>query len=162
MDLRLSSAPSFKRWASPAAQGGGRLPEPQVAQADFGQSHADLVNGRGGAEEHDRLVDRQAQDIGDVEAFVGNLQGLAVIAAPAAGLAGHIDGRQEMHLDLDEAVALAFLAPAALDVEAEPAGAVAPDLGRRELGKQIPDVVEHPRVGGRVAPGGPADGGSGR
>jgi hypothetical protein len=37
-----------------------------------------------------------------------------------AGLAGDIDVGQEVHLDLDDAIALAGLAAPALDVEAEP------------------------------------------
>src|SRR5699024_12014292 len=75
-----------------------------------------------------------------------------------ADLAGDVDVREEVHLDLDEAVAGAGLAPAAPDVEAEPAGAVAPGLGLRGGSEQVPDVVEHAGVGGGVGPGGAADG----
>ena len=64
-----------------------------------------------------------------------------------------------MHLNLDEAVALAGLAPSAPHVEGEAARAVAPGLGVLGGGEQVPDVVEQPGVGGRVGPGRSADGG---
>ena len=64
-----------------------------------------------------------------------------------------------MHLDLQQAVALAGLAPAASGVEGEPPRAVAPGLGVLGGGKQLPDVVEESRVGGRVTAGRAADGG---
>ena len=87
-----------------------------------------------------------------------DLQGLPVIPLSLADLAGHEDVRQEVHLDLQHTVAGAGLAPAAPDVEAEPAGSVTPALGLLGGGEQIPDVVEKPRIGGRVGPGRPADG----
>ena len=63
-----------------------------------------------------------------------------------------------MHLDLDQAVARAGLAPAAFDIEAEPARPVAARLGVRSLGKQVADVVKYAgisrRVGARRAPDG--------
>ena len=76
-----------------------------------------------------------------------------------AHLAGHVHVGEEVHLDADDAVALAGLAPAALDVKGEPAGGKAPHLGLLGGGEQLPDVVEEPGVGGGVGPGGPADGG---
>ena len=75
-----------------------------------------------------------------------------------ADLAGDIDVRQEVHLDLHEAVAAAGLAAAALDVEGEAARPVAPHLGIGCGRKQIPDVIEKPGIGGRVGAGGSADG----
>ena len=63
-----------------------------------------------------------------------------------------------MHLDLQHAVTGAGLAPAAPDVEGEPPRAVAPAFGLLGGGKQVPDVVEQPGVGGGVGPGRPADG----
>ena len=117
-----------------------------------------VVNLRHGAEKRHRLVHRHVQHVGDVHALVGDVQGLAVVTLAVAGFARHIDRRQEVHLDLHHAVALAFLAAAALDVEAEPARLVAANFGRRQLGEQIADVVEHARVGGRIAAGRPADG----
>ena len=54
--------------------------------------------------------------------LVADLQRLAVVALALADVAGDVDVGQEVHLDLDDAVALAGLAAAALDVEAEAAG----------------------------------------
>src|SRR4029079_13823436 len=49
------------------------------------------------------------------------------------------------------------LAPTTLDVEREPPRSVPPDLRLGRLGEQLPNVVEHARVGGRVRPWGQAD-----
>ncbi len=57
-----------------------------------------------------------------------HLERLAIVALAVADVAGDVDVGQEVHLDLDQAVALARLAAAALDVEAEPAGLVAARL----------------------------------
>jgi hypothetical protein len=72
-----------------------------------------------------RLLHRHLQHLGDVLALVQDLQRLAVVALAVADVAGHVDVGQEVHLDLDHAVALAGLAAAALDVEAEAPRAVA-------------------------------------
>ena len=87
-----------------------------------------------------------------------DLQGLPVVPLALADLAGDEDVRQEVHLNFQHAVAGAGLAPSAPDVEAEPARTVAPALGLLRGSKQVPDVVEQPRVGGGVGPGGAADG----
>jgi hypothetical protein len=50
-----------------------------------------------------------------------DVQRLAIVAFAVAGVAGDIDIGQEVHLDLDDAIALAGLAAAALDVEREAA-----------------------------------------
>ena len=63
-----------------------------------------------------------------------------------------------MHLDLQNAVALAGFAAAALDVEAEPSRAVAAHLGILRLGEHGADIVEHAGVGGGVGARGAADG----
>ena len=87
-----------------------------------------------------------------------DLQGLAVVALALADLAGDVDVRQELHLDLDDPVALAGLAAAALDVEAEAPGLVAADPGLGRAGEQLPDGPEQADVGGRVGARRPADG----
>ena len=55
----------------------------------------------------------------------------------------HIDIRQELHLDLFDAVPLTFLASATLDVEAESAGAEAPEFCFRKRGEKVADRAEH-------------------
>ena len=52
-----------------------------------------------------------------------HLQRLAIVALALADVAGDVDVGQEVHLDLDDAVALAGFAAAALDVEGEAPGA---------------------------------------
>src|SRR5229473_1165486 len=136
-----------------AGQGGRGL-----AQADVPETHVDQrlqvpVDGRHRLEEHGCLLDRHVEDLGDRLALVVHLQGVGVVPGAVAHLAWHVDIGQELHLDLDRAVAGTGLAPAALHVEREAARLVAADLrlgGRRE---QLPDVIEHAGVGGRVGPG---------
>jgi hypothetical protein len=104
-----------------------------------------------GLEELQRVLDGHVEHLVDVLALVADLQRLAVVALALADVAGHVDVGQEVHLDLDDAVALAGLAAPALDVEAEAAGLVA--AGARLLarsGEQLADRCEHAGVGGRV------------
>src|SRR5581483_5169959 len=136
-----------------AAQGGGGLAEADVAQANVGEGEARLVNLRDGAEKCHRFIDRHVQHVGDVHAFVTDFQSLAVVTASVAGFAGHIDRRKEVHFYFDEAVALAFLAASALDVEAEPARFVAAYARRGQLCEQVPDMIEHAGVGRGIAAG---------
>ena len=88
-----------------------------------------------------------------------DLQGLPVVALALAGVAGDVDVREEVHLDLEDAVPLARLAAPALHVEGEPARLVAAGPGLGDLGEEVPDGREEPGVGGGVAARGPADGG---
>jgi hypothetical protein len=74
-------------------------------------------------------------------------------------VAGDIDVGQEVHLDLDEAVALARLAPPALDVEAEAPGLVAARGAFGQAGEPVADVGEGAGIGGGVGARGAADGG---
>ena len=90
-------------------------------------------------------------------AAVLDLQRFLVVALPLADLAGDVDIGQEVHLDLDDAVPLAVLAAAALDVEAEATRFVAAHPRLRQLGEKVADVREHAGIGGRVGPGGAAD-----
>ena len=84
--------------------------------------------GRDILEEGERLGDRQVEGFRDILALVPYLKGVPVVPVAAAGFAGDLDIREEVHLDLDEAVALAGFAPAALYIEAEPARVVAAHL----------------------------------
>src|SRR4029079_8485248 len=74
-----------------------------------------------------------------------------------ADLARDVHVRQELHLDLDDPVALAVLAPAALDVEAEPARRVAADARLGGSSEQLADRREQADVGGGVGARGAAD-----
>src|SRR4029077_16420434 len=92
---------------------------------------------RDGVEEVERLGDGHLEDLGDRLALEVDLKRLAVVALALAHLARDIDVRQELHLDLQDAVALAVLATAALDVEAEAARVVAADPCLRDAGEQL-------------------------
>ena len=141
-----------------AGQRGRRLAEADVAEADVDQRLQ--VPGDHGlvGEELGRLLARQVEHLGDVLALERDVERVPVVPAALAHLARDVHVGQEVHLDLDGAVAGARLAPAALDVEREPARQVAADLGLLGLGEQLADVVEDAGVGGRVRPGRAADG----
>src|SRR3972149_1315922 len=70
------------------------------------------------------LVAFHFQDVGDVLALVAPLQGRAVEARAGAGLAGHPDVGEEVHLDSLLAMSFAGLAAAALHVGGKEAGLV--------------------------------------
>ena len=105
----------------------------------------------------DRLLDGHVQHVGDRPALEAHLERLAVVALAVALLAGHVHVGQEVHLDLDLAVAAADLAAAALDVEREPPRLVAPRARLLGARVELADVVEQPDVGGRVGARRPAD-----
>ncbi len=87
-----------------------------------------------------------------------DLEGGLVEAAATAGVARHVDVGEEMHFHLDHAGAVAGFAPAALQVEAEPAARIAVQPGLLLLGEHFADEIEHLDVGGRIGTGRPADG----
>ena len=138
-------------------QGRRRLAEPDVAEADVDECPQMPSDGRDRLEEVDRLLDRHVEDLGDGLALVVHLERLAVVARAVADLARNVDVGQEVHLDLDRAVAGARLAAAALDVEREPALLIAAHLRLGGLREQLADVVEDAGVGGRVGPRGTPD-----
>jgi hypothetical protein len=70
------------------------------------------------------------------------LHRLAVIPLALADLTGHVDIRQEMHLNLDQPIALAGLTATALHIETVTAWLIAPDAGLGKIGVEIPDETE--------------------
>ena len=141
-----------------AGQGGGRLTDADIADPHIHQG-LQLVADTGDIfKKFQPLVDRHVQHVIDVFPLVPDLQGLPVVTPAVAHIAGHKNIRQKMHLDLDDAVAAAGLATAALDVKAETPGLVSPHPGFRGFGKQFPDECEHAGIGAGIGAGGPADG----
>ena len=67
-----------------------------------------------------------------------------------AVLALDVHVRQEVHLHLDGAIALACLAAAALDVKGEASGAIATGAGFFGLSKKLTDTGEEVDIGGRI------------
>jgi hypothetical protein len=87
------------------------------------------------------------QHFADGLALESDLQRLAVVAPAFADVARHVDIRQEMHLDFDDAVALTRLAASAFDVEAEAPGFVAAGAGFRHGCEDVADRREQAGVG---------------
>ena len=108
-------------------------------------------------EELKRFLDRHGQHFGDVLALEGDLERVPVVPLALAHLAGNIDIRKEVHLDLDRAVTLAGLTAPTLHIETEPTRLVTANVGLVGLGEQLADVVENSRVGGGVRTRGPPD-----
>src|SRR5690606_18563483 len=77
-------------------------------------------------------------------------QRLAVVASALADITRYIHVRQEVHLYLDHAVALAGLAAAALDVKGEATWVVTAQTCLGHAGEQLTNSSEHARVGGRI------------
>src|SRR5215210_4875670 len=126
------------------------LAEPHVVEPDVVQRLDAALDLRDVGEELERLLDRHVEHVGDRLALEADVQRLAVVALAVALLARHVDVREEVHLDLDLAVAAADLAAAALDVEREAAGLVAARPRLLGLREQVADLVEEPDVGRRV------------
>ncbi len=126
-----------------------------LAQANVPKPHVrqclQLSRDRGpGAEEFKRLVHRHFEHFVNALAAVLHFERLAVVAPSLARGAGDIDGRQEPHLHLDDAVALARFAAAARRIEGEAPGIVAALARRGRLRKHVANLREEPRVGRRV------------
>ena len=141
-----------------AGQGGGLLADFDIAEADFGEHRHLVADGGDGLEEFHRVLDRHVEHVGDAVALELHLQRFAIVARAVADVAGDIDVGEEVHLDLEHAVALAGFAAAALDVEAEAAGLVAARLAFGEASEPVADVGEGAGIGCRVGAGGAADG----
>ncbi len=135
-----------------ARQRRGGLAEPDVVEPDVVERLELAPDLRDLREERERLLDRHVQHLGDVLALEAHLQRLAVVARALARLARDVHVGQEVHLDLDLPVALARLAPAAADVEREPARLVAAHLRLRRQRVELADRREEVGVGRRVRP----------
>ena len=96
--------------------------------------------------------------VGNGLALVVHFEGFAVVALAVAGFARYVHVRQEVHFNLQGAIAGAVLTAAALDVEGESAGGVAAHFRFAGLCEQLADVVEHAGVGGGVRTRSTADG----
>ena len=157
MARRDSSLDSLTRCASPPRERRRLLADLDVAEADPHQHRHLVADRRDRLEELLGVLDRHVEHVGDALALELHLQRLAVVALAVADVAGDVDVGQEVHLDLDQAVALAGLAAAALDVEAEAAGLVAARLALGQAGEPVADLGEGAGVGRRVGARGAAD-----
>ena len=127
-----------------AGEGGERLVEVEIAQADLAQRFQLFGNHTSGKQLRG-FVGGEVHHLGDVEAVHLVGEDFRRITESAAGLAGGLDGIHEGHVVDDDALALADGA-AALAVEGEEVG-----LGLVGLGEELADVVGHVQIGGRSA-----------
>src|SRR5450759_3968824 len=121
-----------------------------VAQADIVEGLKFRPHRRHRREELERLRDGHLQHVRDRTTLVVDLERFPVIALALADLARDIDVGQELHLDLEDTVALAVLAAATFDVEAEAARLVSPNPGLLRAGEEIADRGEEAGVSSRV------------
>src|SRR2546428_7870390 len=128
-----------------------------VAESDVVQGAQLHLARRNVREEPERFLDGHLENVGDRHALVVDLERLAVVALAPAHLAGDVDVRQELHLDLDDPVAGARLTPTALDVEGEATGGVAAEARLGNGCEQLADRREEGRVRRRGRPRGTAD-----
>src|SRR5690606_39045674 len=89
-----------------AGQGGGGLADLDVAQTHALQRQHLVADRRHGGEESRRLFNRHVQNVRYALALEDDFKRLAVVALALADVAGDIDVGQEVHLDLDDAIAL--------------------------------------------------------
>src|SRR5271156_3350350 len=121
-----------------------------IVEPDVAKSLQLLADGRDRTHELDRVEHRHVKDFRDALALVKDFHGVAVVALAAADFAGDINIGQEMHLDANNAVTLASLAAAALDVEGETPWPVAAHAGIGQLREQFADMSEYACIRRRI------------
>ena len=117
-----------------------RLAEVNVIEADVAQRFELLPDRRNRTEKLDRVEHGHVEHLGNILALVLNLERVAIVAFAAADLAGDVNVGQKMHLDANDAVALARLAAAALDVERKSPRPVTAHARLGQLRKQLADM----------------------
>ncbi len=95
-------------------------------------------------------MDAHGQHVGDGVALVAHRQRLRVVALTVTNVALDPHVRQEVHLDLLLAVALAGFASAARLVEAEALRTITTYLGLGQLREQLTNQVKHAGIRGRI------------
>ena len=91
-------------------------------------------------------------------AFVANVEGFPVVAFALTVVARDIDVGQEMHLHLDQSVALTGFAAPTPHVERKAPDLIATGARLGCAGKEFPDRGEKTGIGGRVGSGCAPDG----
>ena len=155
-------AGEFQALCFAAGQRRHGLAEAQVIQADIGERRQAHTHFGVGGKELERLRDGEVEYVGDAlrrEAGTRelNLEDFRPIAPAIAIGTAQVHIRQELHLDVLEAVAAAGGAAAVAGVETERAGGVLAFLGLRQFGEQVADGIEGADVAGGIRAGGAAD-----
>ncbi len=141
----------------PARKGGGWLSQGHITKAHILDGLELALNFGNVFEKFYRIIDRHVQDLSDIFLLVVDFQGFTVIAGAMANFAGNIDIRQEVHLNLDDAITATCLTAAALDIKGETTLLIAPNLGFIGLGKEVADIIKDPCIGGWIGTGCPPD-----
>ena len=129
----------------------------EIVEADVTE-RLQLAGDVGGVgKEFPRFADLHVQEFGDVLSLPADLQRVLGESRSATLIAGHPDIGQKIHVEPGRAIALAGLAAAAGDVEAEPARLPAPLLRVGQHREELADVVPHLYVRRRIAPRRAAD-----
>src|SRR5437016_13298327 len=102
------------RFASGKRSGG--LAQPQVAESDLFEDAKLLGNLRSLGEELQRFLHREVEDFVNILSPVPDIEHLGLVARPLAFLAHQFDVGEKLHLNRDEAVAVAGRAAAAANV----------------------------------------------
>jgi hypothetical protein len=135
-----------------AGEGGGRLPQPDIAQPHLLQLPQCRAQLGLMAEPGDRLVHGPLQHVVDRMPVDPHVEHLPPVAGAGTHLARYEHIGQEDHLDLHVPGALAPVAPAAGQVEREGGRGVLPLAGQRLGREQLADLVEGADVGDGVGP----------
>src|SRR6201999_289986 len=100
-------------------QFGGRLPEPDIAQADLAQYAKRSAERLVIRKKIERIVYSHRQHVRDRFVADLDLQRLGVVASTLAGWTGRVHARQKKQFDANEAFALTGLTAPVGDVEGE-------------------------------------------
>ena len=103
------------------------------------------------------FLHRHIQHIIDILSLVANLQSFPVITLSVTNLAGHIDIRQEMHLNLYNTVSGAGFTSSSLHIEGKPPLGIASFLGILGAGEEVTNQVKDACIGCRVGARGSSD-----
>ena len=160
---RLGEMPrQFQALSFATRQGGYGLAELHILQANIGQRCQPGRDFLRVGKEGEAFSDRHVEHFSDVRAqavgaFALDVQDFVAIALAVAVRAAQIHVREELHLDVLEAVTRAGRAAAVAGVEAEGTGGVLAFLRGRFRCEDVTDGVERPNVTRWIGASGPAD-----
>src|SRR5271169_1626200 len=128
---RLKVCSQFHALRFAAGERSRRLPQPQVAKADFVQ-HAQLFREpRNLGKELKRFANREVQDFMNVLAFVVDFKHLRLVASALTFVADQLHVGQKLHFNRNRAVTLAVFAASARYIERKMSSREAALLGFR-------------------------------
>ena len=139
--------------AFPSRQGGGRLAELDISEAHFLQHLYLIKDIRYIFKELHGTVDGHVQHIGNGFSLEAYFQRLAVVSLAVTHFARYEYIGQEVHFNGLVAVSTASFASASRYIERKASRLIATDFRFRKIDKQVADVREDTRIGGRIRTG---------